>query len=541
MEVKLADFFIRTEDIKSEEILDLFVESKGDRQVINALKGRNPIILLGSRGVGKSFLLRVAQAELLRDFENDRIFPIYVSFTKSSLVQANATDRFHQWMLARVCSAIIRGVAKAGLLALAPKSISVLAGGSIKEELPETEIEKIAIAFEDGWKNPSGKVDVSVLPDVDELKDAIEDICLQLKIERLVVFIDEAAHIFLPEQQRQFFTFFRDMRNPYLTCNAAVYPGVTSFGATFQPVHDATVMSVDRDISDPLYVQNMREIVERQADSTILQNIQKNGQNFAVLAYAATGNPRVLLKTLNKTPKLNSSEINEVVRSYYRSDAWAEHSLLSEKYAGHRGLIDWGRSFIENEVLPEIKLKNDQYVKTDKKTSAFFWVHRDAPRAVEQALRVLSYTGLVIEHSQGIKATRAEIGTRYLVNLGCLFALESSPASSSFAIAKDLTIKRMTEYGAHHPAFELLNSTEATLENAQVGNQALQAQLAKDISVLDITEWQELTLRGLGISTVGDVLNATETALKKAYYVGDVRSRRMRNAAVAAVYEYLSG
>jgi hypothetical protein len=37
------------------------------------------------------------------------------------------------------------------------------------------------------------------------------------------------------------------------------------------------------------------------------------------------------------------------------------------------------------------------------------------------------------------------------------------------------------------------------------------------------------------------VLGATEADLQKAYYIGDVRSRRMRNAAVAAVFEYLSG
>jgi hypothetical protein len=40
---------------------------------------------------------------------------------------------------------------------------------------------------------------------------------------------------------------------------------------------------------------------------------------------------------------------------------------------------------------------------------------------------------------------------------------------------------------------------------------------------------------------VGDVLKATEQKLKEASYVGDVRARRMRNAAIAAVLEYLSG
>ena len=45
----------------------------------------------------------------------------------------------------------------------------------------------------------------------------------------------------------------------------------------------------------------------------------------------------------------------------------------------------------------------------------------------------------------------------------------------------------------------------------------------------------------LALNTVGAVLAATEAELKEAHYVGDVRARRMRNAAIASVLEYLSG
>ncbi len=165
----------------------------------------------------------------------------------------------------------------------------------------------------------------------------------------------------------------------------------------------------------------MREIVEKQADSGLLKNIAQNGELFAVLAYAASGNPRLLLKTLARVPKVNSAQINQTVREYYRSDIWAEHSLLADKYAGHRVVIDWGRQFVESHVLPEIKAKNDQYLAADKSTSAYFWIHRDVPAVVKEALRVLSYTGVLTEQASGIKASRAEIGTRYIVNLGCLF------------------------------------------------------------------------------------------------------------------------
>src|SRR6266566_8243935 len=102
------ELVFRTEDFRPDEVLDLFAESARDREIVDALKARNPIVLVGSRGVGKSFLMRVAEAELHRDFTSERIVPVYVSFTRSSLVQPRNSDTFQHWMLAKLCSRIIR-------------------------------------------------------------------------------------------------------------------------------------------------------------------------------------------------------------------------------------------------------------------------------------------------------------------------------------------------------------------------------------------------------------------------------------------------
>lgn len=537
----MSDYFFRTEDIANDEILKLFVETTRDREIVDALKNRNPVIVIGSRGVGKSFLMRVAQAEMLRDFESARVLPIYVSFTKSSLLQTSTPDQFHYWMLAKICVSAVRSLMKQGLMASAVPSARIIAGGSSGRESDQSEIEKIAVEFEDSWRSPDIAVDVAKLPDVDRLKELFEDLCVTLNLQRMSICIDEAAHIFLPSQQRQFFTLFRDLRSPYITCNAAVYPGVTSYGETFQPVHDATVLSVDRDLTHPNYVTNMREIVEKQADSAVLKDIERNGQNFAVLAFAASGNPRILLKTIAKAQKLSSKEINEVIREYYRNDIWSEHSLLVEKYKSHKAIIDWGRTFIENDLLPDFRVRNMVAIDQGLKTSCFFWIHRDAPAVVMQALKVLSYTGIVVEHSSGIKATRGEIGNRYVVNLGCLFALEQFPANSAFPIAQNLTIRNPKEYGANHVAFAQVIDMKPTLDDETLGRVAFLEQISKPIDVLDISDWQKEVLRTLSINSLSDLLNATESDLQRAHYVGEVRSRRMRNAAFAAIYEYLSG
>ena len=258
----MTDFFFRTEDIKPEEVLEYFVATAQDRRIIDALKGRNPTILVGSRS---ECLLRVAQQELLSEFEKSKVLPVYLSFVRSSLLSSSDPQQFQHWMLAKLCGSVIRTLSRSGLLAR-PRVLSVLAGEAVKTDFKPTRIEIISEMYENSWKPNSKPIDASSIPTVDELKNALEELKDEVGIERFALFFDEAAHVFLPEQQRQFFTLFRDLRSHFITCNAAVYPGVTSFGDSFQPVHDATFLTIDRDVLDGSYLENMKEIVEKQAN-----------------------------------------------------------------------------------------------------------------------------------------------------------------------------------------------------------------------------------------------------------------------------------
>ncbi len=536
----MEDFLFRTEDFKPDEISKYFVETKQDREVIDALKKRNPSILVGSRGVGKSFLLRIAEAEMKSDLDSAKAYPVYVTFVRSSLVKANDSNRFRNWMLSRLCAATVRALRKDGLLTTSLESSKILAGGQIPTSNDKTKMERLVEKYENSYVNPNEEIDNSPLSSIETIKEAFEDLTVMLGIDRFCFLIDEAAHIFVPEQQRQFFTLFRDLRSHCVTCKAAIYPGVTSFGETFQPSHDATLIRLERDVSSEGYLKNMEEIVLKQAQSKLERNMMRNKKNFHTLAYACSGNPRILLKTVSECPNMTVTEVNEVLRTYYRSTVWSEHSALADKYRGHREIIDWGRDFIESKVLPEIKTKNDTSLALEKATSSFFWIHRDSPETVKEALRILSYTGIIQEMESGIKATRSEIGTRYTVNLGCLLSLESSPTTVANEIAQSLTPKRMTEFGANNIAYGKLINLKLNAENLDEIDD-LQIQLERRISVLDLTDWQKSKLGELGLNSIGAVLSATETKLMAAYMVGHTRARRMKNAAIAAVLEYLSG
>lgn len=532
----MEEFVFRTEELTNKQVLEWGVLSEYEKGIVDKLKAPSPVLLVGSRGVGKSFLFKMAEIQMLNEFEQEKILPVTLTFRKASLLKSGNKYQFQYWMLGRICSEVLRTIRKIGKLSSYTHNITLLMGN---QESQSSKIDDIVQKFEESWKNPGMLVDANNIPDLDDFLDTVEDLCEELDISRIVLLIDEAAHVFYPEQQREFFTLFRDLRSPYIKCNAAVYPGVTVYGDTFEPVHDAFRITLTRNINDENYVTNMKEMVMRQIkDSAFATRLSKNGSNFTLLAYAASGNPRYLLKSVELASKMDSNSVNQMFREYYREDLWAEHTKLSERYPGYQKFIDWGRDFIETKVIPQIKDKNDIFLqeKKGKGTTLYFWIHKGAPQEVKEALRILEYSGLVYEEATGIRATRSGVGTRYMINIGCLLSMEAKPASLGLNIIRSADIRRMSEYGANHSLYKSIQGL--VLDNT---TDALQKQFLKSIDILDLTEWQKKKMHEIQINTIGELVTATEEKLKQAKYVADVRARNIRNAGIAAVCEYLLG
>ena len=132
-----------------------------------------------------------------------------------------------------------------------------------------------------------------------------------------------------------------------------MYPGVTVYGETFEPIHDAVKVSLVRNVNDSNYVSTMKQMVLKQIrDSSLAANLSRHGENFTLLAYAASGNPRYLLTSVSMAEKMDAKSVNQVFRDYYREKLWAEHTKLSDRYPGYKDFISWGRDFLETTVLP---------------------------------------------------------------------------------------------------------------------------------------------------------------------------------------------
>src|ERR1035438_10502691 len=106
----LEDVRLRTEDLKRDEILSLYVPTPADSEIVRLLKAATPVIVEGSRGTGKSFLLRVAELELENSFDASRVLPVFISFIRSSLIHTPDPLQFQHWMLSKVCNRLVRAL-----------------------------------------------------------------------------------------------------------------------------------------------------------------------------------------------------------------------------------------------------------------------------------------------------------------------------------------------------------------------------------------------------------------------------------------------
>jgi hypothetical protein len=546
------NFYFRTEDIREDEILSLLVESPLDTEIIELLEDHSPVVLEGSRGTGKSFLMKSAYAKLKADFTNRKILPVYVSFQRSSLIHTNDQYQFQNWMTLKLMRELRKELLRKGVSST--PSI-LLPEGEASKQL-DTELEKLIKVYETSYDKITEESDYirsGKIPKLEDLKDTLEEICKSWGVKRVCIFFDEAVHVFRPEQQRQFFTFFKDLRSPYISCNAAVYPGVTHYGPSFELNHDAKFCRIERKISDPQYLKNMQEMVARQLQATEEQKskeiFSENKDLFNTLIFAAGGNPRLLMKTLDRCKKtFRTKSVESVIKQFYGNDIWAEHTALGEKYLSYKKIVDWGRDFVEENVIPRLQSMNRSGISGEKsrqESTITFWVHKDIPNIAREALRLLTYTGVVRKLDDGSR-THDGIGTRYEVKYGCVIAIDANPHNTSKSLHPYLTMRRYVHFGMSHESFtdstllatnweELANNLEEEL----LSN--IHKRLDMGIDSLDLTKWQKEKLHQSGIETIQDLLNSTEDQLRTINQIGEKRARIIKNSAIAALLEYLAG
>ena len=535
------DYF-RTESIKPDEILNLFVDNPVDRHIVDSFKSIKPTIIEGSRGIGKSFLMKVAFQELSDSFNEDRILPVYVTFRESSLLHSKRdANQFKHWMIAKIIRESLKELRKKGISVDIFSESLLWDGGEVDLGKQTNKLKAIIRDYENSFNDPEKELDTSLIPNIDDLLDAYEELCGNANISRICIFFDEAAHMFRPQQQRDFFSLYRELRSPYVSANAAVYPGVTHYGASFEKTHDTSFIQLERDINSPDYLKVMTQMVFNQLSNDDIEKIRDNIDYLNTLAFCASGNPRMLLTTISQASNWKTNAVEKALKEFYRDKIWAEHTQLGEKYEGHEPVVTWGRKFLEDVIIPETENKNTKRIPYNEST-IYFQVHKDIPAIANEALRLLCYTGIIRKIGDGVKGSHSFIGTRYEIKYGCILAKDANPIKNSNNLKQHLTTGLVTEIGINNQSFNDLPEIELDKVQEEDTLKVVLNQLQKSIDVLDLPDWQKNRLKAARILTIENLLNETEEGIKdKIYMVGPVRSQKIYNVAIAELLEYISG
>jgi AAA ATPase domain len=199
-------FTLRAEDLSEEELEKWTGKVENDEAILARLKGAGAKVLVGPRGSGKSNYLRRAYFELRRQQTS---LVAYINFSSHLALEPlmlgnpRALEYFRQWLVYK----IIVGVQDAE---------------QDRVDLPADLVELAATGriFINSLQTRVGVEPDKTPPDVapSELLELLETWATALGRRRCVLLMDDAAHAFMSQQQREFFELFRALRSRTVAC-----------------------------------------------------------------------------------------------------------------------------------------------------------------------------------------------------------------------------------------------------------------------------------------------------------------------------------
>jgi ABC-type iron transport system FetAB ATPase subunit len=349
-------------------------------------------LLTGPRGCGKTTLLLKAYNRMLK--ADSSALPVYVNF-KASLrleplykVNANAVYWFNQWLLLKVYDGLHSTLAELKVTLSTPLRHSKQA---IEAFAGQLELGQTTLA-------PGTSSEITV----PELEEDIALVLQQIDRSRCVLLLDDAAHAFSPEQQRDFFDFFRGLKSRQISPKAAIYPGVTVYSSTFHVGHDAEEIDIWLKPHAVGYIPFMTSLLERRLPAEVFRAVTKDEALLKLLCYAAFGMPRALLNMVRtlyseeegKEPSISFSRtaVLQATKSVWEN-TFSLYSSLRLKLPMYSAFIMTGESILQR-LINGIKSYNRG--KGVDRQSVMAAIQRPSPAELSKVFGFLQYAGLVL-------------------------------------------------------------------------------------------------------------------------------------------------
>ena len=286
-ELNLAVFVEQAEYINHSDFNRWVVEHPREEAIVKKLISPGAKLITGPRGCGKTTLL----LKSLYEAPEKNVLAIYVNFKTSLKMEplyrknANAPYWFLQWMLLKVYDGLFESL-----------EITNTEDSSKYLSVARAEIKKTIRLIEDGLvERVLDKNTVSI----DILQHELDEITRINDFSRCVLLLDDAAHAFSPEQQEDFFDFFRKIKSRNISPKAAIYPGVTAFSPSFHVGHDAEEISAWLNPAKDNYQNFMWSLLQNRLPEHVFEKLMAEEALLKLLIYAANGIPRYLLNMVN--------------------------------------------------------------------------------------------------------------------------------------------------------------------------------------------------------------------------------------------------
>ena len=409
-------------------------EHPDEDKILRKLSQGGAKLISGPRGCGKTTLMLKGFHLMLRN--PDAAFPVYVNFKRSLSIEplyksgTDGTYWFNQWVILKVYLGIYETLDRLN--------------SNIEMSICREDAKRAASLLE---MSSAASVNLSDLT-IPALEADMARVVEKLNRTRCVLLLDDAAHAFSADQQRDFFDFFRQIKSQSVSPKAAVYPGVTNYSSSFHVGHDAEQIDVwikpDRDA----YLGFMRNLVKTRFPNEVAESVG-NSDMIDFMSYASFGIPRALLNMLQELSgesngtlqvSLARADVLRAVKSHFAATKKLFTSL-SAKLPIYRSFITTGDSILTN-AIDLVKAYN-KGKPTDRQSVSIAIAGDDLSHEMGKVFAFFQYAGLCIPKeelvSRGVKGRFQIYALHYagLIDANALIGAKSiSIADYSEAFSK---------------------------------------------------------------------------------------------------------
>lgn len=575
-DAKIVDLIqaARCEDLNYQQVRALSVLGDYEKNIVSKLKQSGAHLLMGSRGVGKSMLLRTAEIEMDDEFTSEKALAVYVNFKTSTLlegVKAGERDAFQIWVGAKILQAVHDKLIFFDLIKDDDVDDPYRRIFNISSQQTKTYLkEKIhllqSLCFSGNKEKELTEIGDSFLDrilDTSFILEILKELTEKFNLKSMIFLFDEAAHTFIPSQQEIFFEIFKLLHGDRITVKAAVYPTITSYGRNFEIGQDAIVLSVDRFEPGEIGRKTTRSLfrdmlIKRLPPKTSMKKkVFQSGELLDLCIDLSTGNPRAFLHLLNSAYENGFSEraITLAAQNYIDTELMPYHINLSKRLPKYSNHVRVGLDLLRGYIIPEIRNKNFRVKKSDYQ-SAFFTVPRDISPNLKLSLDILCYSGILTSKGT-VKIAERKTAPRYMIHLS-LMATEKAFSKTKLRDAiSSLSLTDYREFSSGDPKIknyvaDIMESKETCQAcgadlppNARFCNQCgakveqttiISSLLEEPVTALSISDRLKNRIKDR-FPKVGNVVQANRQEIMTIKYIKEVRSRIIKNAAD----EFISG